>query len=1674
MNEENYLATRKIEDKQKQQSKALSQLKKAPNTLIVPLLSGGNINLNTAAIELGQLLLNDLPALKEKDNYYYNSWYREVNVLSKRYKRFNELCETPTGLVAYQDLLTYFYGAEHSLYVLKAWDKIKEYAYQKDYNRRCFRAPNNFEKTRVNQINFLIRLNSELSADLTMEEYIIYDYEIGGYGAAHKALLWATAIDEGNEKILELLIDIVYQRHEKGKVSASIIKALLLANRKEGWKAVEDLLLSAQRQEGLRQTILECLDETSLGALQHFIKVILDHNLLRFSSVVRAVDTWAGLAWESAKATTVKRFLEAMYYYLRHPEQIANAIKEKDNTKVYMALCVQGIFDVEQCTPLLHDLYDKGTQEKQFLALYFANQTQLYSLERGLAVKAVNSSVPKVLHQGLMSISAYNRSTEELEKAVTSEMFVNIEKQLPILMASKGKVVTSTAFNWITTTIDPKWGYQALLKLTNPKNQASVERLLPHLSKMDADTRTALARMILPEYATYQEDKVAKTPPNDFQKRFAFSILKDRSSWVQDIAMNALSKAQLADEEIIHLEGLLTRKSGNVRKRIINWLLQLSEIQIKISVERLLVAKHREQRLAGLDILNRVSVKDAYQTWAKEQASLYNKRSKLTEKELILIDNIIGETVTVKTFSIENGFGLFNPQQKAPVPTLESPTSGEYYRITQEYPLGLSKAGAEIDALLLDLAALFEKHKAYEYEVTNWDGHSRTVVLGNTLRKKNYDDKEFTREEYIQNYPLADVWINWFEESGLRPLDIFLIQLRVKQLYSRYNFPKDFKTKAIIEDFFYKVSIPKIGEYDWQNPINGILDLLEYAFPYKNLLPFLDGLIANMLIAIPKDELSKTLKDESYYNATYYNWQEVASFSGVYSHYQSACIEADDELFTAYWQKERWIKAQLPTMKRGEALTLSPLEAVVRAYQLDLITKDELYDRLMQTDAIHNLTAPKCELMDSYPFLSEMIDVCRNRILEIELTRGDSTTVVTNLAGCLKRIYGTERIVAIFKALGKDTLYRGYSYWSVDTKKELLSQLLKNCYPSKEDTPEQFHVLIKSSKITEKQLIETAMYAQQWIPLVSRYLGWKGLKSAIWWLHAHTNAHHDAETEAEIARYSKVNLMDFADGAVDVEWFKEAYKTLGKRRWEMLYTAAKYICDGRGHKRAHLYADVLLAKTKITAITKKVKDKRNQDYLRVYGLVPLSKKTPQKDLLKRYQYLQQFLKESKQFGAQKQTSEALAVRIAMDNLARTANYSDPIRLTWAMEALEAQEILSAAKPLIFDKVRIELQIDDLGKSSIKCYKADKLLNNIPAKLRKEKTVVALKAFNKTLRNQYTRTRKSLEQAMVAGDVFLKEEVQRLIEHPVVRPMLEKLLVKSGENLGFLKGEMLQTLDGTYVDLSSETIIAHCYDIYKDGNWSAYQRLCFDNKLVQPFKQIFRELYLPTEDELKHKTISRRYAGHQVQPKKTVALLKTRSWTVDYEDGLQRVYHKEGLIAKMYAMADWFSPADVESPTLETIEFVDRKNGKAVAFDQIDPRVFSEVMRDIDLVVSVAHAGGVDPEASHSTIEMRAAIVHESSRLFRLKNVAIKKRHVYINGQLGDYTVHLGSAICHKIPGRYLSILPVHSQHRGRIFLPFVDEDPKSSEVMSKVLLLSKDDKIQDPTILRQIKDKVLL
>jgi hypothetical protein len=185
--------------------------------------------------------------------------------------------------------------------------------------------------------------------------------------------------------------------------------------------------------------------------------------------------------------------------------------------------------------------------------------------------------------------------------------------------------------------------------------------------------------------------------------------------------------------------------------------------------------------------------------------------------------------------------------------------------------------------------------------------------------------------------------------------------------------------------------------------------------------------------------------------------------------------------------------------------------------------------------------------------------------------------------------------------------------------------------------------------------------------------------------------------------------------------------------------------------------------------------------------------------------------------------------------------------------------------------------------------------------------------------------------------------------------------------------------------------------------------------------------------------------------------------------VKRTFHEAGLTATLEFLGGGFTPAEVEGLTLETVRFARRGEWKPIPLTDVPSRLFSEVMRDLDLVVSVAHRGGVDPEASASTVEMRASLLRETCTLLKLANVRIQGSHALIVGQLGLYAVHLGSAVVHRQPGGALCLVPVHAQHRGRLFLPFADDDPKTAEVLSKVLLLARDAEIRDPTVLAQIR-----
>ncbi|KLU65352.1 hypothetical protein DEAC_c29040 [Desulfosporosinus acididurans] len=1040
-----------------------------------------------------------------------------------------------------------------------------------------------------------------------------------------------------------------------------------------------------------------------------------------------------------------------------------------------------------------------------------------------------------------------------------------------------------------------------------------------------------------------------------------------------------------------------------------------------------------------------------------------------SQKTKVLAEKIICNDK--ENYTLANGLGLFDPIREIPLPEIRSPKDFSAREI-------LSLNTNEIAQVLHVFSDLVDRHKDYEYEVEEWNGSFTKVVLGgqHTIRTlKNYRNRKLT----LDDYPLPEVWRGAVKEINLtvQKLIEILFYFDVKQFTfgsGKQEWYKDLMTRLFSINHTELEAVFKKTPYI--SHIRSAFSALINEFPREDIFALCRDIAAYIYQETPvhlfAEDYEKLNKQVHHFGRHTSCLVDAKEFSFWHRNLQASIY--DEQSFKEGFLI-RYALYKASKYKSHASLQLADFE---RAFNLGLVDENELFAELcgrpLSSENLKLLSNPKRhghnDLVDCQT-INETGRKVIDRIVEIEVRRGDMTTEVSHLAAKIDKFSGTKFFVDILVGAEKDTYVRGYVFASENsTKKQIFSHLLKCCYLADGEDENTLRELLKGVRVTEKQLIDAAMYSPQWVDLVEKYLAWPGLKSACWYFHAHVNETFSADKETIVARYSPVSPQDFKDGAFDISWFKEAYSTLGEKRFNIVYDSAKYIAGGGLHKRAQLFADAVLGKLDLQQAENMIHEKRNKDYVLCYGLIPLGNEPM--EVLHRYEFLQAFLKESKQFGAQRRESEGKAVAIALENLARNAGFGDVARFTWSMETEKMKSIAPYLQTVSVGEFDLKIGIDELGRASVVAVKGSKVLKDVPSKLKGNEYIKEIKAVQKSLKDQHARARVSLEKAMESGDAFTINELQNLAQNPVIYPLLKNLVFKSGDHLGYFREQALVDAKNKYYKLKPKDncLIAHPVHLYAGGEWSAYQRGIFDREIAQPFKQVFRELYRPNMDEIEARTISHRYDGHQIQPKKAAALLKTRGWSVSYDEGLQKVLYKENIIAQIYAMADWFSPAEVESPTIEGVVFRDRKTGKGLTITDIPEVIFSEIMRDIDLVVSVAHVGGVDPEASLSTIEMRTVIVVEMLRLLKLTNVELKGAHAFIKGMLGQYTVHLGSAVAHKMASGAMHILPVYSQHKGRIFLPFIDDDPKTAEIISKIIFLAEDNKIKDPNILHQIVD----
>lgn len=276
---------------------------------------------------------------------------------------------------------------------------------------------------------------------------------------------------------------------------------------------------------------------------------------------------------------------------------------------------------------------------------------------------------------------------------------------------------------------------------------------------------------------------------------------------------------------------------------------------------------------------------------------------------------------------------------------------------------------------------------------------------------------------------------------------------------------------------------------------------------------------------------------------------------------------------------------------------------------------------------------------------------------------------------------------------------------------------------------------------------------------------------------------------------------------------------------------------------------------------------------------------------------------------------------------------------------------------------------------------------------------------------------------------------------------------------------------------------------------AWRSLLVDRDLRQPFKQAFREIYLITPAEEQTATESHRFAAHIVHYKQLYALLKGRGWDTrmlgpwDGGDFAEATRTLDGGAWRVVLDLEYLGEANggVECVGTGRIRFEQLSGGalRRARLDSVPPLVFSEAMRDVDLFVGVTSVA-TDPrwtqrggahlaywwdagfgDLTETARTRRDALEHIVPRLAIADRCTLLDRWLVVEGRLGIYKIHLGSANILKEPDdAYLCIVPA-KQSGPPLHLPF--EDDRLSLILSKAFLLAADDRITDETILRQLR-----
>ncbi|MBQ3915894.1 MAG: hypothetical protein II690_04825, partial [Ruminococcus sp.] len=621
-------------------------------------------------------------------------------------------------------------------------DNCLKYPYTRGWLRRPFRSENSDDyiehiKDVVSEFycQYIPKTPGDyLSGNLTPDEQNYFD--------CHKGLSefcpfqLAYDIDMGNETVIAAVKDSLMSGSTTD-FSYEIIRAVFKSSNRELYKAAGDLLLAAKLQEGVRQAICENCDEGVLDAFVYILSVMNDNDLIRYSSVKRAVGTWTGIL--SSDSKELERIsgkeLKLIVDCLSDEKFREECIASDDAMKLFTGLWSLACVNTQTCQKCIMDIVAENNQHRTLVAAFFARELgfQAHKLGVQLAIKCSEMTdvmaviVPSISTTGSYDVKCVQNGEGE---EMVSDYYGSREDANAMYDALMGlyKSVPKKSIDF-NPCVFP-WNEEKLTKSDIIKAMCLIAGTTGDDEKIDF-VCTRLADIDISNYGTRREElKLLLTDPRtEVQMNALISECADKESYTRCAAFAIAEKLPLKPEHFLMFEDMLRYKTAEIRSKVIGILMKLEPEQLCQCIQRLVTDKKEEKRTAGLDIMLQAMKDEKFSGITEKFAEFAALIPSPTSKEKILIDQICSDDTSSN--DSQEGFGLYTSAADY-TPVVDEKRLSEFIATFAKYfPNSAFVEGQGDDSDLPEyvkkLDAYIEEHKNTEYR--NYSGEE--VLLGN-------------------------------------------------------------------------------------------------------------------------------------------------------------------------------------------------------------------------------------------------------------------------------------------------------------------------------------------------------------------------------------------------------------------------------------------------------------------------------------------------------------------------------------------------------------------------------------------------------------------------------------------------------------------------------------------------------------------------------------------------------------------------------------------------------------------------------------------------------------------------------------------------------------------------------------------------------------------------------